>query len=80
LTHWKYANGRFEFSHFHGRSRSHSRKLARERRQADLLEPCISFYEVPLVASGSITYNRKGGFVRYSLPTRTPKVFRGSKR
>lgn len=85
---WSWNGGRnMRFVNFRGRSRAHSRKIAREQGSFQRLfvreqVPAVVVghrVEIKDVARGSITYNRKGGRTRYSIPPRQPRIFRGRK-
>jgi hypothetical protein len=73
LTKYDYSRGEFHFACFRGRSRSHSRKLARERRQEHLLwKPDLT--GVQIRTQGMETLMSTNGRVYYSVPTRIPQV------
>lgn len=78
---WDFSKMRF--THYYGRSRSHSRKIARERGDFERLSQPSIFLppsKTAIEVRGTITFNRaKGSRIRYSLPPRQPRIFRGHK-
>jgi hypothetical protein len=83
---WNWNAGRdMRFNNFRGRSRAHSRKIAREQGSferlfvRELWPAVVVGHRVEIknqpTVRGNITYNRKGGYVRYSIP-RPPSIFR----